>query len=245
MLLLDDIIRRWVRGRDGELQADQRQEAKAQREVEHEVERSESRDCDLSTASILDFNITGLNIEQGLDRFGGNEETYLDVLRSFVDNTAALIDSLAQPTAVSRENLADYAVMVHGIKGSSRSIGAESLGALAEQLEGAAKDGKQQFVQTNNQTLIAQTRTLLNATSAVLTRLCGESQKPLKNYPDQATLKQLQRASADFSMDGIDAAMADLESYDYDQDGALVTWLREQVDCLGFTAISTRLAAEL
>jgi HPt (histidine-containing phosphotransfer) domain-containing protein len=176
---------------------------------------------------------------------GSSEETYLQVLHSFVDNTAPLLEQLADGGWQNTLQLQDYAIVVHGIKGSSRNIGAEAIGELAEKLEEAAKHDDQQFVEANNQTLVAQTRTLLTATSEVLAVLCGEFEKPLKDSPDQATLKDLQKASAAYSMDGIDTAMDELESYDYNQNGGLVIWLRQQVDCLGFTAINDRLATEL
>jgi len=44
-------------------------------------------------------------------------------------------------------------------------------------------------------------------------------------------------------MDGVDAAMAEIEDYEYKSDGGLAAWLRENVDQMNFVQINERLSA--
>lgn len=51
------------------------------------------------------------------------------------------------------ENWKEYAVQVHGLKSTSRTLGFESLGELAEQIEMAAKKQDAEFVRANHASL--------------------------------------------------------------------------------------------
>jgi hypothetical protein len=44
-------------------------------------------------------------------------------------------------------------------------------------------------------------------------------------------------------MDGVDSAMMELETYDYESDNELSAWLRENVDKMNFAQIRERLSA--
>ena len=82
--------------------------------------------------------IAGLDLARGLERFGGDKASYLQILRSFMDGTRHLLESLKTPT---KEILPAYAITVHGIKGSAKGICADMVGDKAEALEMAAKAG--------------------------------------------------------------------------------------------------------
>jgi hypothetical protein len=64
-----------------------------------------------------------------VEHLGGDWGIYWDVVKSFAQNTPPLLDKIrssgfVRDNAFSAEELNDYAIIVHGIKGSSRSIGA-------------------------------------------------------------------------------------------------------------------------
>ena len=84
-----------------------------------------------AAASVL-FDVTA-----GLELFGGDEDVYHDVLQTYVEYTPTLLTKLRKVLG----DPAAYAVIVHGIKGSSYSICANSTGMWAEHLEMAAKSG--------------------------------------------------------------------------------------------------------
>jgi signal transduction histidine kinase/CheY-like chemotaxis protein len=182
--------------------------------------------------------VNGVDLEIGLRRFGGDEDVYYDVLKSYVRNTPSLIDEIRD---CREDGLAAYAVVVHGIKGSSRGIGAEMMGLRAESLEFAAKDGDFAFVEANNGIFIAETEKLIGELSAILQSVDAETERPMRPAPDEAALDSLMEACAGFDIDGVDRAMEELESFDYESGFELVVWLRNQVSLMGFKGIKERL----
>jgi HPt (histidine-containing phosphotransfer) domain-containing protein len=131
---------------------------------------------------------------------------------------------------------------VHGIKGSSRSIGAEVLGAKAEALEHAAKAGDVSFIRENHEIFIQASDQLLDELNAEINRVAAEHPKLRKPEPAEETLADLLQACRTFDIDGVDRAMAELESCEYETGSDLVTWLREKADGMGFKEIAGRLS---
>jgi len=84
------------------------------------------------------IDIPGIDAEGGVARYGYDMEIYLSILRSFADNTPALLDKLRD---VRQETLRDCGINAHGLKGSCASISAQQLSADAYELETAAKNG--------------------------------------------------------------------------------------------------------
>jgi signal transduction histidine kinase/CheY-like chemotaxis protein/HPt (histidine-containing phosphotransfer) domain-containing protein len=182
--------------------------------------------------------IPGIDIAGGLKHFGGSEETYLDVLRTYAQSTPALLEKIRSPAAAS---LANYAIDVHGIKGGSRNIGAVRLGDHAEELEHRAKAGDFDSVNAHTAAFVAEAESLLAALSGFLSGL--DRNKPRLPAPGAENLAALLAACKAFDIDEVDKAMENLTSYEYDQDGGLVEWLREQVSLAGFKQIAGKLEA--
>ncbi|MDR0671097.1 MAG: Hpt domain-containing protein, partial [Oscillospiraceae bacterium] len=163
----------------------------------------------------------------------------LEVLRSYAENTPPLLD---QVRTYQKENLQEYAVIVHGIKGSSYGICAEEVGKKAEALEHAAKAGDIDFVSANNETFIRAAEQLIAALSALLETVDAGTQKIKKEAPDTDTLHRLRDACTSFDMDGVDTAMEELDGYEYETQSDLVTWLKERVALMEFQQIQERLS---
>jgi signal transduction histidine kinase/CheY-like chemotaxis protein len=186
------------------------------------------------------FAHVSLDINKGLGRFGGDMESYKQVLRSFVVNTPPLLELMKE---VNRENLADYAIAVHGIKGSSRGISAMELGDQAEALEMAAKEGKYDYVAANNGNFIQIAEKMISDLDSMLSQMTTGKAKPKKDKPDGAVLEKLLKACDIYDMDGVDAAMTEIENYEYESDDGLSAWLRKNVEMMNFAQIKERLAA--
>ncbi len=88
--------------------------------------------------------IDGLNVERGIDNTGASPKAYIRILGRFVSESMKYAESLYEQYA--EEDYKNYAITVHGIKGSLRSIGAEVLANSAAELEIAAKTGGLDFV---------------------------------------------------------------------------------------------------
>gem|GEM_PF-5013332 len=79
-----------------------------------------------------------IDVREGTMRFGNNFKSYLRILKSFCENISELTEKIKNPTA---ENLSDYAISVHGIRGGCLAISANTCVARAQELELAAKAG--------------------------------------------------------------------------------------------------------
>jgi HPt (histidine-containing phosphotransfer) domain-containing protein len=182
--------------------------------------------------------ILGLDIAKGLRRLGDNAESYITILRSYVNNTPALLNVLRD---LSTGNLALYAVTVHGLKGSSHGICAEAVGKKAKELEDAAKAGNLDFIKIQNAAFIEMVESLMQSIGDFLKDLDENEQKPVKDAPDPELLAAILKASGDYDMDALDQAITELEQYRYKEQGELVDWLREQLGRSAFEEIEKRL----
>ena len=156
VMLLDSVIRHWIRDKSMEkgLLGHQAEAKKRKQDIPNvsslkELERrsgEERRDgCDRREE--FSAVIPGVDLEECLERFGGDEGILREILDSYAQNTPAMLEKIR---SVAREALADYAVIAHGIKGSSYNICAHAVGNLAGALEHAAKAGDFAFVEANN-----------------------------------------------------------------------------------------------
>ncbi|AEF85638.1 hybrid sensory kinase [Treponema primitia ZAS-2] len=230
IMRLNEVINHWVRDKDKEkeLRLEQGEPATA-------PEPTVGNTANPAAKLLADKNIPGLDIDKAIERFGG-EEGYIETLRSYAVHTPALLDTLRIPGA-----LGDYAITVHGIKGSSYGICADPLGKLAEELELAAKAGDKNFVETHTETFIHQGETLIRDLNALLQALGEENKKPLKPEPDQNVLDRIREAAENYNIGALDNALEELEQYSYESDQDLVPWLREQSNQSEFETIKKRL----
>ena len=185
------------------------------------------------------MEIPGVDIAQGIERFGGDGQGYLAVLRSYAVNTRPLLDAIATVTAA---NLQEYAVTVHGIKGSSRGICAAAVGEFAETLEKAAKAGNFVFVSENNADFLATVGNLLAEIENMLDRIEQENMKPAKDTPDGELLAQLADACDAYNMDRARELVTEMDKYRYASAGELVEWLKTNVSKGLFEEISDKLS---
>ena len=184
--------------------------------------------------------IAGLDMDKGISRFGGEEEVYLKVLESYAVHTRSLLEKIAE---ANNDNLVDYAIAVHGIKGSSRGIYAAEAGARAEDLENAAKDGDLDFIAANNPAFVEMVGKLITDIEAALEvegKNRGIRQKNDRIDPD--AVSQLAKACKTYDIDGIDAAMEEIERFEYGADDELAKWLREKIDQMDYAEIVKKLS---
>ena len=197
-----------------------------------------NRRCGIDRRS-LDNKVLGIDMNKGLMRFGGNMESYLQVLRSYMANTPPLVEKIK---SINQDTLAEYAIIVHGIKGSSRGICADLVGNKAEALEKAAKAGNIDFVIANNANFIADTEKVLTSLEEMFTETAAKNSKPSKDKPDREILIRLLTSCKAYDMDGVDEAMTEIEKYEYNSDDGLTIWLQENVDQMNFEQIIEKLS---
>ena len=228
IVALDVAINRWVRDKDLE------------RKLNMGLPKTggTNQKSGAAQGNISQWEINGLNVKKSIEYFGGDTGSFIDVLKSYVMNTPPLLERIQ---TINREDMDNYKVIVHGIKSSSRSIGAEKTGSQAEALEHAAATGDFEFVSGNNGDFVRSAESLIGNISSFLENLEKENSKPVSPEPEKKVLAELLAACKSLDIDEVDAAMEKLESYSYESGDDFILWLREQVNQMGFKKIAERL----
>jgi HPt (histidine-containing phosphotransfer) domain-containing protein len=94
--------------------------------------------AEISPGQPAAVNIPGVNAKLGLSLYEGDMEMYIDILRSYAENTPAEIEKLR---GLAEETLADYAIDIHTMKGVNSAIGAKEMMMRAKKMEAMAKGG--------------------------------------------------------------------------------------------------------
>ncbi|MCL2176280.1 MAG: hypothetical protein FWB73_09585, partial [Treponema sp.] len=191
-----------------------------------------------ASSSLHAKKIDGLDIEKGLLRYEGDAEVYLRLLRSYAASVRTLLNAIGE---VNKNTLDNYRIRVHGIKGTSLDVFADSIGNEAKNLEDAAKSGDLNYIQKNNPAFTEAAWKLVNDIENMISAIEDENPKPKKDKPDNETLSKLLTACKDFDIDNADKAMNEIEKYKYEADDGLAVWLRENMDKMNFKQIAEKL----
>jgi len=189
-------------------------------------------------ALLLDKKIDGLDISDGIGNMGGDEKAYIQVLRSYAINVRSQLPVI---DTVDETTLAKYKVTVHGIKGTSYYIGARRIGDLAKDLEQASDSGDISYVSEHNPLLLEITKKFIDSLDALFSDIDTENPKPVKSEPDREALAKLRDACKSFNMDDLDAAILEIEQYQYESDDGFMDWLREALSNMNLRQIAVRL----
>jgi hypothetical protein len=232
---LDVELNIWVRDRQSEETLSQAEE-----------ERTRKNMAVSSIVSAVRFpegsRVEGLDLAAGISLYG-NAADFLRILRSYSDHTPKLLEKMRD---LSKESLRDYAITVHGLRGSSFGICADSVANFAGRLEQAAKDGDFEAVMAGNGDLIERVARLISGIRELLRKISDERrEKPRLDKPDSSLMKKLLKACEHFDYSSMEKTLGELESYDYDSGADLVVWLRDRADNLEYNEIKGRIAKEL
>jgi HPt (histidine-containing phosphotransfer) domain-containing protein len=220
---LDAIVRQWIRDKS------QEEETPVVEIVRSDQETNFGRSLD------------GIDLQKGYEFFNFDKQSFLSVLHSYVANTPPLLDAIK---TVKKTDLDKYAITVHSLKGSSMGICAENVGGMAEALELAAKKGDFDYIEKNNSAFVSEAGKLITGLVEMLDDIAKENPKPKKDEPDKETLDKLYEACNQYNMDGVDEAINELDSYEYNKGGDLIDWLKENVEKMNFAEIKERLSGE-
>ena len=89
----------------------------------------------------------GFSYEKGLENFDGNVEIYKETLVLFAELWEERKEQLHR--FLEEENMAEYAILIHAIKGDARTLGAEVLGEAAYEQEMKAKAGDTEAIRNS------------------------------------------------------------------------------------------------
>ena len=202
------------------------------------VMKNEANGTDILAMNLLEMNIFGMNISQGVDKFEGDTEIYLKVLRSYTNSIHSMFNTLEN---VNEETINEYRIAVHSIKGTSLDIFADSVGKKAKELEDAAKEKNLGFIENENPAFIENVKNLVYKIEEMLSVFDTQNTKPKKDKIDKDLLVKLHGFSQNYDMDGVDEVMEKIEKYQYESDAELYAWLRKNVDVVDFNSIAEKL----
>ena len=215
-----------------------RQEAlaeKASSQVSPEKQEEEQ-----NKPSVTEKEIDGLDISKGLERYHGDEKTYLKILSSYAKSVRSMLETIE---SVNEDVILDYKIKVHGIKGASYDIFAEEIGKEAQLLEHAAVEGNLDLILERNPVFLETTKKFLDDIDDVLLLFVeDEASKPKKIKPDSDLLSKLLEACKTYDMGAAETIMAEIDEYQYTADDGLAVWLRESVELMSFMEIVEKLS---
>jgi len=131
---LDSVVQKWVHKKAAEQEA---------------PDKSISAGSHESEDIIID--IPGMDAKKAIVLYGGDLAIYLNILRVYSNKMPATLDKIRNVTA---ETLNDYVIIVHGVKGTSASVGALAVSKTAGKLETLAKAGDLDGVLASNGSFI-------------------------------------------------------------------------------------------
>ena len=233
---LDSVLNTWIRDRQSE-------ETLLRAEKESMDDENAKMVPAGGMSAFQDFELEGVAFDEGIERYS-TEEAYLNIIRSYCLQTPAILDKIrnaGSPPDGGGISLPEYTIIVHGLKGSSYSISANAVGREAEKLEAAARAGDFEEVKTRNASFISMTEALLSDLGGLLEKIPDRGLKTPGNAPDPVLLTRLLEAAKEYKAATMEQTVKQLESFEYESGGDLVTWIREQMDNLECDAIRERL----
>jgi signal transduction histidine kinase/DNA-binding response OmpR family regulator/HPt (histidine-containing phosphotransfer) domain-containing protein len=237
---LNEAVNRWVRDKEYEKTLPQNQDQAAALENSPEGDTSNAIH-DAVINYLRDNTVEGIYFEKALKRFGTGD-IWLNSVRAYATSTPALLKDLGE---LNQETLEHFRITVHGIKGSSYAIAAEEVGRLAEDLEKAARNGDMDFIHSRKASFIRATEELIGRLKDLVEWVDENFSKPKKPAPDREILDRMLEATASYDIIELDKAIEELEKYQYETQGDIVLWLKNQIALSGFEQIQERLSAQL
>jgi len=101
-----------------------------------------------------------LDQEEGLGYCGGMETVYSSVLKVYAQTYVEVIKKIV--SYHQEKNYKDLAIQVHGVKGSSKNIGADELSEMARGLELASKAEDAEFIDSHMEEFLVNYRECVN-----------------------------------------------------------------------------------
>ena len=144
--MLNDIIKKWI-------------PKEKHKKVSEEVNITDVNDVADVTEG-LKMKIAGIDVEKGIVMTGGQVDNYLDILRTYYENSRKKLNELKD--CLDKGDMESYRINVHALTGISGNIGANEISKDAEALELAAERGDLAFIQKNTPSFFAKLETLLD-----------------------------------------------------------------------------------
>lgn len=180
-------------------------------------EDTASKSQDESADSEGEFSFGDLNVKKGI-AYCGDRENFLEVLRmhAYDNSNSVKIDAFFQ-----NEDWKNYTILVHAIKSSMMSIGAEKLSEMAKRLEAAGKKNDINYILGNHEEMLEEYKRVIQVIKTGLANEAEEEMKEEKNLPvlEEDVFKnyatEFENAMFDLDGDRMLEILEFLEGYQY------------------------------
>jgi signal transduction histidine kinase/CheY-like chemotaxis protein len=145
--------------------------------------------------------IPGLDTRAGLGNSGGVVRIYMDILADYCQNVTQNLATIKD--AAENRDFALYTTLVHGLKGSSRSVGAMNCGKYAAEMEEAGKREDDWKIQEKTGELIILFTGQVHAIHEALRHYNAGQTLPEKIVPFGHTMRKLKNALAEMDIETV------------------------------------------
>ena len=160
----------------------------------------------------------GIAVEEGLHYSTGNMDVYLDLIGMFVKDQAR-VQKLDQYRA--ENNMNDYAILVHSLKGNARTLGAHALADIAFEHEKESRAGNGDFVNAHWDKLVE----LWNSTKEGLALIYREFRG--EDILKEETVSEESGEALEISAEELAGVAEMIDNFESDKAAAqLKTWLK-------------------
>ena len=238
---LGEVLNKWI---------PENKKEEAMEEEESVADNNEAVDDDEDNLRNMLRRIENVDYDKAMALCGKSEDILLSVIEVYVKSYSQIKERI--DSTYAKEDLKNYAIEVHGVKSSSRSIGNDVLGEMAYRLEIEAKDGNIAYVKENHSEFVMKYEQFVGKLKEIVDKLkteekiekvkfskeemlsmineCISLYDEFETTKAEEVLKKLQCAECDENiMNLINDAIDSAELFDFDEVTKILTNIKESL----------------
>ena len=238
---LGEVLNKWI---------PENKKEEAMEEEESVADKNQAVDDNEENLLNMLRQVENVDYDKAMTLCGKSEDILLSVIEVYVKSYSQIKERI--DSTYAKEDLKNYAIEVHGVKSSSRSIGNDVLGEMAYRLEIEAKDGNIAYVKENHSEFVMKYEQFVGKLKEIIDKLKSEEKiekikfskeemlsminECISLYDEFETtkaeevLKKLQCAECDENiMNLINDAIDSAELFDFDEVTKILTNIKESL----------------
>ncbi len=166
-------------------------EKQVAKDVYQKIQQAGGTDMLLERAGAVFEKAGVISFEDGLRICGGKVEILLEVIHIYVKSSAEILRRLTD--AYEKKDWNGYGIEVHGIKSSSKNIGADALSEEAHRLELESKAENEAYVHSCHEQFLSNYRMLIQELKEAVRLILPNEEKNLSPITEGELARQLAR----------------------------------------------------
>ena len=238
---LGEVLNKWI---------PENKKEEAREEEESVADKNQAVDDNEENLLNMLRQVENVDYDKAMTLCGKSEDILLSVIEVYVKSYSQIKERI--DSTYAKEDLKNYAIEVHGVKSSSRSIGNDVLGEMAYRLEIEAKDGNIAYVKENHSEFVMKYEQFVGKLKEIVDKLkteekiekvkfskeemlsmineCISLYDEFETTKAEEVLKKLQCAECDENiMNLINDAIDSAELFDFDEVTKILTNIKESL----------------